>query len=93
MKNLTVSIPDDVYRAARVRAAEDDTSVSALVADHLRSLSGHEAEFARLEAQQQEIFSQVSKDFTANDNLSREELYDRAARRGEADAARERAIR
>ena len=93
MKNLTVSVPDDVYRTARVRAAESDTSVSSLVADYLRTLGDRDAEFARLEAQQQEIFSQVSRDFKASDNLSREELYDRAARRAEADAAPERAIR
>jgi hypothetical protein len=28
MKNITVSVPDDVYREARVRAAEAGTSVS-----------------------------------------------------------------
>ncbi len=31
MKNITVSVPDDVYRNARVAAAQRDTSVSALV--------------------------------------------------------------
>jgi hypothetical protein len=30
MKNLTVAVPGDVYRQARVRAAEQGTSVSAL---------------------------------------------------------------
>ena len=93
MANITVSVPDDVYRAARIRAAEKGSSVSALVADYLNSLSERDAAFARLEALQQEIFSQVGKDFKASDNLSREELYDRAARRAEADAARERALR
>ncbi|MHB1467727.1 MAG: hypothetical protein ACYCU0_07920 [Solirubrobacteraceae bacterium] len=91
MPNITVSVSDDIYRAARIAAAERDTSVSALVADFLGSLSGREAEFARLEALQQEIFSQVSKDFKASDNLSREELYDRAAARAEADRAAGRA--
>jgi plasmid stability protein len=88
MTNITVSVPDEVYRAARIRAAERDTSVSALVAEYLRSLSEREAEFARLEALQQKIFSQVSKDFKASDNLNREDLYDRAARRAEAEQAR-----
>lgn len=88
MTNITVSVPDEVYRAARIRAAEQDTSVSALVAEYLRSLSEREAEFARLQALQQEIFSRVSKDFKASDNLSREDLYDRAAARAEAERAR-----
>ena len=48
VKNLTVSIPDDVYRAARVRAAEGGSSVSALVADYLRSLGDDKAEFSRI---------------------------------------------
>jgi len=34
VKNITVSVPEDVYRAARVRAAERGRSVSALVADY-----------------------------------------------------------
>jgi predicted nucleic acid-binding protein len=37
VKNVTVSIPDDVYRAARVRAAEEGSSLSSLVAGYLRS--------------------------------------------------------
>ena len=36
MKNITVSVPDDVYRAARIRAAERSSSVSAVVAEYLR---------------------------------------------------------
>jgi hypothetical protein len=47
MKNITVSVPDDVYRAARIRAAERGSSVSALVSDYLRSLSDRDAELAR----------------------------------------------
>ena len=93
MANITVSVPDDVYRAARIRAAERGSSVSALVADYLNSLSERDAELARFAAQWQEIRSQVSKDFKPSDNLSRKELYDRAARRAEADEARERALR
>jgi hypothetical protein len=88
--NITVSVPDEVYRAARIRAAERDTSVSGLVAEYLRSIS--DAEFARLEAQQKRIIGEI-KSFSAGDRLSREELYDRAAARAEADAARERAVR
>jgi hypothetical protein len=31
MKNITVSVDDETYRRARIKAAESDTSVSALV--------------------------------------------------------------
>ncbi len=79
MKNVTVSIPDDVYRLARVRAAESDSSVSALVAAHLRSLDDRDAEFERLEAQQRAIQQRITR-FRASDRLSRDELHERTVR-------------
>ena len=39
MKNITVSIDEQTHRLARIRAAELDTSVSALVRDYLRHLA------------------------------------------------------
>ena len=39
MRNITVSVDDETYRQARIRAAEMDTSVSALVREYLRDLS------------------------------------------------------
>jgi plasmid stability protein len=79
VKNITVSVPDDVYRAARVQAAERGSSVSALVADYLRSLSGREAEFERLEEKRRRIIAGI-EGFRAADRLSRDELYDRGVR-------------
>ena len=38
MKNITVSVDEKTHRMARIRAAELDTSVSALVRDYLRAL-------------------------------------------------------
>lgn len=40
MRNITVSVDDATYRRARIRAAELDTSVSALVRDYLGRLTG-----------------------------------------------------
>lgn len=79
MKNITVSVPDDVYRAARIRAAERGTSVSSLVGDYLRGLSEDEAEFRRLEAQQQRVVDQIMR-FRAGDRMARDELHGRAVR-------------
>lgn len=79
MANITVSVPDEVYRAARIQAAERDTSVSALVAEYLRSLSDREAEFARLEAQRKRIIEGISA-FSASDRLSRDEVHERGVR-------------
>jgi plasmid stability protein len=79
VKNITVTVPDDVYREARVRAAERGSSVSALVGDFLRSLSDRDREFARLEAQQRTIQQRIG-DFRAADRLNRDELHERAVR-------------
>ena len=79
MKNITVSVPDDVYRTARIRAAERGSSVSALVAAYLRSLADGEAEFERLAAQQASVQAEIVR-FRASDRLDREELHDRAVR-------------
>jgi plasmid stability protein len=79
VKNITVSVPDDVYRAARVRAAERGTSLSGLVADFLRSLSERDAELARLEARRRRIVAELTQ-FSAGDRLSRDEIHERAIR-------------
>jgi hypothetical protein len=41
MKNITITIPDETYRQARVWAAERATSVSRVVAYILQTLPGH----------------------------------------------------
>jgi len=79
MKNITVSVPDEVYRAARIRAAEEGRSVSGMVSAYLQSVSGKGIEFARLEAQQRRIQSRITR-FRAADRLTRDEAHDRAVR-------------
>jgi plasmid stability protein len=77
--NITVSIPDEVYRAARVRAAERGSSVSALVAEYLCSLSEHKAEFARLEDQQRRIQSEIDR-FSVGACVDRDVAHSRTVR-------------
>ena len=77
VKNITVSVPDDVYRNARVTAARRDTSVSALVVAYLERLSRWTEEFSRLEALQHEVQAEIGQ-FRAADRLSRDEVHDRA---------------
>ncbi len=79
MKNITLSVPDEVYRRARVRAAERGSSVSALVRDYLTTLGDVEAEFVRLVALQQQVQTEIGA-FSASDRLDRETLHDRAVR-------------
>jgi hypothetical protein len=79
VKNITVSVPDDVYRDARVAAAQRDTSLSALVVAYLVRLSGWTDEFARLEALQRDVQAEISQ-FRGSDRLDRDEVHDRAVR-------------
>jgi plasmid stability protein len=79
MKNITVAVPEEVYRRARVRAAELGSSVSALVADYLRSLADGDTEFAALAALQERVQDEI-KAFRAGDRLSREQVHERALR-------------
>ncbi len=79
MKNITVSVPDDVYHEARIRAAERGSSVSALVGEYLRALSEREREFSRLEVLQRQVQDEIDR-FRARDRLDRDEIHDRALR-------------
>ncbi|MYA05549.1 MAG: hypothetical protein F4Y37_13220 [Caldilineaceae bacterium SB0664_bin_22] len=127
MKNITVSVDEKTHRMARIRAAELDTSVSALVRQYLRDLvsggravpangateaaTGVEApetrrhrggtansgartlsfpeRMSRQEAQQlrirmYEVLDEIwaaHPGFRAEDNLSRDEIYDRGRAR------------
>lgn len=78
MKNITVSVSDDIYRRARIRAAELDTSVSALVRGFLEQVTEKESEFERRRRLQQEVLASIGQ-FRAGDRLSRDEAHERRA--------------
>jgi len=73
-------VPDEVYRRARIRAAENGTSISALVRDHLEKMVVEETEFERLKRLQDEVINSIHS-FSAADRLSRDEVHDRDALR------------
>ena len=80
MKNITIAVPDDVYRRARIRAAEHDTSVSAMVREFLLQVDGSDAEFERGLALQAEVMARIER-FHAGDRLRRDEVHERDALR------------
>lgn len=80
MRNITVSVPDDVYRRARLRAAELDTSVSAMVRDFLAEVGERESDFERRRRLQDEVLATVER-FTAGERLRRDEVHERRALR------------
>lgn len=79
MRNITVTVPDDVYRRARIRAAEQGRSVSALVAEFLGGLADGDAELVRLEDLQRRVQREITT-FRAGDRIGRDEVHDRAVR-------------
>jgi hypothetical protein len=76
VKNVTVSLSDEVYRKARVKAAERNTSLSSLVRVFLESLADEEGEFKRLERLQEESYAKIER-FQASRRVRRDELYRR----------------
>lgn len=78
MKNVTVSLPDLVYRRARIKAAERDTSLSALVREFLMGLGDGESDFERRKRLQDEVLATIGR-FRAGDRLRRGEIYRRRA--------------
>ncbi len=78
MKNITVSLDEEIYRRARMIAAQRDTSVSALVKQFLLDLASDETETERLKRQERELRERIT-DFDASDRLSRDDVHRRGA--------------
>lgn len=78
MKNITVTVDDEIYQRARIKAAEQQTSVSALVKAFLVKLTEEESDLERRKRLQQETLAAIHT-FSAGDRLSREEMHERNA--------------
>jgi hypothetical protein len=76
MKNITVTVDDETYRMARIKAAEQDTSVSALVRRFLAELAAGESNTERLKREERALREQIGS-FRAADRLSRERVHER----------------
>ncbi len=61
MKNITVSIDDEVYRRARMIAAQQDTSVSALVKRFLVELGSEESHTERLKRKERLLRERITE--------------------------------
>jgi len=81
MKNVTVSLDDQTYRNARLRAAELDKSLSAVVREFLAEFGAHQSEFERLKQLELDVRARLKgSGFSASERLSRDALYEEAAR-------------
>ena len=76
MKNITVSVDDETYRRARIKAAERDTSVSGLVKRFLTELAAGESNAEQLKRQERALRERIVA-FRAGDRLSRDDVHRR----------------
>jgi hypothetical protein len=76
VKNITVSLDDEIYRQARMIAAERDTSISALVKEFLTGLGAGGSQIDRLKREERALRERIVS-FRASDRQSRDELHDR----------------
>lgn len=76
MKNITVTVDDETYRRARIKAAERDTSISALVKRFLTELAVGESDTERLKREERALRERITT-FRAADRMPREDLHKR----------------
>ena len=76
MKNITVTVDDETYRRARIKAAERDTSISALVKRFLTELAVGESDTERLKREERALRERIAT-FRATDRMPREDLHKR----------------
>lgn len=74
MANLTITVPDDVLKRARIRAAEQDTSVNAVLRDELIRFAGPDGAKSAVD----ELLEFLAEPIGSSDGAytwSREELW------------------
>lgn len=85
MKNITVSVDEGLYRQARMKAAEQGPSISALFKAFLLRLTSEtaaESEFQRLQREEEELRAELRArrlGLNPAHNLTRDEPHERHA--------------
>jgi len=75
LQNVTITLDEEVVRWARIKAAEENSSVSRLVGNLLRAFMQQRESFDRAKREFQRIGSSVISD---SPYPRREDLYDRS---------------
>jgi hypothetical protein len=76
MKNITLSVDDEVLAAVRRHAAERNSTVNALVREYLMNLAQHQDRARRARARLRQLSKQSPLRF-GKKTWTREELHDR----------------
>ncbi|MGI8575828.1 MAG: DUF6364 family protein [Egibacteraceae bacterium] len=75
-RNITLALPEELVRKAKVVAATRDTSISALVAEFFESLT-HEADYDALWRRERELMAGGLPMRVGRVTWTRDELHDR----------------
>jgi plasmid stability protein len=77
MRNITVTLDDALIRRAKVRAAAEDSTVTAVVRRFLEAYANGEMVFEQLQAQEEAIFARLDRttNFRGSDRLSRDDVH------------------
>src|SRR5439155_26210720 len=76
MRTITISLDEETDRRVEEAASRRGTSVSALVKRFLQDLAAGESEFERLKREERDLRKRITN-FSASENVPRDELYDR----------------
>jgi len=76
MRNITLSVDDDVLAAARRHAAEQNLTVNALVRQYLTNIAAYHDRAKKARAKLRQL-SEESRGRLGKKNWSRDDLYDR----------------
>jgi hypothetical protein len=77
MKNITLSVEDDILREARKYAAERETTVNALVRGYLSQLVTQERDSVRVREELARLSDESEAQLGPDWTWSREDTYDR----------------
>jgi plasmid stability protein len=77
MRNVTITLDDEVYRAARVTAARRGQSLSALVRSLLSAVDGGALPYAAKAARLFDVMDGAQTPYCATRRKAREALYER----------------
>lgn len=76
MANLTITVPDDVLKRARVRAAEQETSVNAVLREELVRFAGEDGARSAVEELLELTAAPLGSSDGAGYTWSRAEIYE-----------------
>jgi hypothetical protein len=76
-RNLTLTLPEELVRRARIVAAARDTSISALVAEYLEELAQQEDDYELVWAEEQRLMREGLPMRVGDVTWSRADVHER----------------